>query len=64
MKFGFPLQVLLWLISTWVLSVTSMPWYVSWFITSIILVVVAVVRLTNGAVLQRLRGGVRQNYDE
>ena len=64
MKFGFPLQVLLWLISTWVLSVTSMPWYVSWFITSIILVVVAVVRLTNGAVLQRLRGSVGQNRDE
>ena len=63
-KFGFPLQITLWIVSTWVLSVPSNQWYVSWIVTFVILVVVAVVRLTNGAVLNRLKAGSGQNHDE
>jgi hypothetical protein len=63
-KFGFTLQIILLLVSTWVLSVSPTKWYVSWMITFVILVVVAVVRLTNGAVLRKLKGSADQNHAE
>lgn len=64
LKFGFPLQVVLWLVSTWVLSVPSVMWYVNCLITFIILVVVAVGRLAGGSVFRRLKRGVNQNHVE
>jgi hypothetical protein len=58
------MQIVLWLVSTWVLSVPSKKWYVSLIITFVILVVVAVVRLTGVAMVGRLKGGVGQNRQE
>jgi len=63
-KFGFTLQIILLFVSTWVLSVSLTKWYVNWMITFVILVVVAVVRLTNGAVLRKLKGSADQNHAE
>ena len=60
LKIGAPLQIVLWLVSTWVLSVSSL-WYVSWVISIIVLIVVALGRLGGVALLNRFsRGGVEQ----
>jgi len=44
LKIGTPLQFVLWLVSTWLLSTSSL-WYVSLVVTSIILIVVVSIRL-------------------
>ena len=51
LKFGGPLQVILWLSGVAVVS-TGDTWYVSWIITALLFVGVAAVRLTNGACLK------------
>jgi hypothetical protein len=53
MKFGAPMQILLWLSSTAMVSATGSKWYVSWLICALGFVVVAAIRLTNGAILHR-----------
>ena len=60
LKVGTPLQFALWMTSTWVLS-TSSPWYVSLGITSIILVVVYVLRFWRAALINRFRDGADQS---
>lgn len=57
MKFGAPMQTLLWLSSTAMISAQGNNWYVSWFICAIGFVVVAAIRLTNGAILHRNKNG-------
>ena len=55
LKFGGPMQVLLWLTSVALIS-TPAPWYLNWIICIALFVVVAVVRLTNSAMtLKRKR---------
>jgi len=60
LKVGTPLQFVLWMTSTWVLSTSSL-WYVNLGITTIVLVVVAVVRFGNAALLNRLKKGDAQD---
>ncbi len=55
LKIGTPLQFVLWLVSTWVLSTSSL-WYVSLVVTSIILIAVASVRLGGAALYGRVKG--------
>jgi len=55
LKIGTPLQFVLWLVSTWVLSTSSL-WYVSLVVTSIILIAVASVRLGGAALNGRVKG--------
>ena len=60
MKFGAPMQILLWLSSTAMVSASGENWYVSWLICLLGFVVIAAIRLTNGTVMQKLnnlRGG-------
>ena len=52
LKFGGPMQILLWLTSVALVSTTA-PWYLSWIICILLFVVVAAIRLTNGALSQR-----------
>ena len=42
------MQIVLWILSVAILVPSTVPWYLSWIITSAILVVVAAVRMTNG----------------
>jgi Na+/H+ antiporter NhaD/arsenite permease-like protein len=60
MKFGAPMQILLWLSSTAMVSATGSNWYVSWLICPLGFVVVASIRLTNGAILQRNKKNQQQ----
>ena len=60
LKIGTPLQFVLWMTSTWVLS-TSLPWYVSLGITIIILVVVYVLRFWRAALINRFKDGAVQS---
>jgi hypothetical protein len=60
LKIGTPLQFVLWLVSTWVLSTPSL-WYVSLLVTSAVLVVVATVCLGSETLHKRLKQGVGQN---
>lgn len=53
MKFGAPMQVILWLSSTALISANEDNWYISWFITGAGFVVVAALRLTNGELMRR-----------
>lgn len=50
--FGGPMQIVLWVLSTAVLSVVK-PWYVSWLGTAAVLVVVTMVRMTKRNVFRR-----------
>ena len=52
LKFGGPLQVILWLSGTALVS-SAAPWYVNWIICTLLFVVVAALRLTNGALSLR-----------
>lgn len=52
-KFGAPMQTLLWLSSTALVSSSGKNWYVSWLICSVGFVFIALIRLTNGAILKR-----------
>ncbi len=61
LKIGTPLQLVLWLVSTWVLSTPSL-WFVSLLITSAVLVVVATVCLGSETLQKRLKQGVGQNH--
>lgn len=63
LKFGTPLQFVLWLTSTWVLS-TSSRWYINLCITIIILVAVVVVRFGNAALLAKIKGGGTQDRQD
>lgn len=60
LKFGTPLQFVLWLTSTWVLATPS-RWYINLGITVVILVVVVVVRFGNAALLAKIKGGGAQD---
>jgi hypothetical protein len=46
--FGTPMQLVLWVLS--VACLTIRPWYVWWFVASVLLVVVAVFQVTKGFV--------------
>ena len=63
LKCGTPLQFTLWLTSTWVLS-TSLSWYVSLSITSLILVVVFVIRFWGDALMNRFKKGGKKPGNE
>ncbi|KAL7564494.1 hypothetical protein ACA910_017655 [Epithemia clementina (nom. ined.)] len=53
MKFGTVMQIILWVTSTaMVATTTSETWFISWFFAVLGLIVVASIRLTNGAVLK------------
>lgn len=54
---GSPMQVVLWILSV-VLVSSSLNWWISWVVTSAILIVVVVVRLTNGAAGLKHKGAV------
>ena len=56
LKIGTPLQFVLWLVSTWVLSTSSL-WYVSLIVTSIILIV----RLGGAAFYGRAKQSIDKN---
>ena len=56
LKIGTPLQFVLWMTSTWVLS-ASTPWYVNWGITIIILAVFFVLRFWRAALMNRFKEG-------
>ena len=60
LKIGTPLQFILWLTSTWVLSTSSL-WYVSLAVTTVVLVVVATVRLGGEGWRNRLKQGAGKN---
>jgi len=60
LKIGTPLQFVLWLVSTWVLSTSSL-WYVSLVVTSIILIAVTSVHLGGAALHGRLKQGIGKN---
>jgi hypothetical protein len=60
LKIGTPLQFVLWLVSTWVLSTSSL-WYVSLVVTSIILIAVASVRLGGAAFYGRAKQSIDKN---
>jgi K+/H+ antiporter YhaU regulatory subunit KhtT len=51
LKFGGPLQLILWLSGVAIVA-TGSTWYISWIISGLLFVVVAAVRLTNGAFLK------------
>jgi hypothetical protein len=56
LRFGAPMQTLLWLSSTALVSTNKAgTWYVSWIICIIGFVVITSIRLTGGAVIQWLR---------
>ena len=55
MKFGAPMQILLWLSSTAMVSAVGDNWIVSWLICALGLFVIAAIRLTNGTILQKIR---------
>jgi di/tricarboxylate transporter len=57
MRFGAPMQIILWLSSTAMIAATMKNWYVSWLVTAIALVVVAAVRLSSGGILRRKKAG-------
>ena len=64
LKCGTPLQLTLWLTSTWVLS-TTLPWYVTLGITSLILAVVYVLRFWREALMNRFKkGGKKPGNDK
>ena len=46
---GGPLQFLLFL-STTAIVATALPWWLAWFVTSAMFIVVCIVRLSNGAI--------------
>jgi hypothetical protein len=54
LKFGSPMQLILWLSSTaMVATTTSETWFTSWMVSVLAFVAVAAIRLTNGAILHR-----------
>ena len=56
LRFGAPMQVLLWLSSTALVSTNKADtWYVSWIICLIGFVVIASIRLTSGSVIHWIR---------
>lgn len=56
LKFGSIMQIILWLSSTaMVATTTSQTWYISWFFSSLAFVIVAAIRLTNGAIFNLRR---------
>ena len=55
LKFGGPLQVILWVSGVAVVS-TGDTWYVSWIVTALLFAAVATARLTNGACLKSRKG--------
>ena len=46
--FGTPMQLVLWLLSVVILSVTAVPWWASWLALSVLFVGVAAIRMTGG----------------
>lgn len=57
LRFGAPMQILLWLSSTALVSTSKDDtWFVSWIICIIGFVVIASIRLTSGSVIQWVRG--------
>ena len=60
LKIGTPLQLVLWLVSTWVLTTSSL-WYVSLIVTSAVLVVVATARLAGDTLRNKMKQGVGIN---
>ena len=55
LKFGAPMQLLLWFSSTAMVSVSDENWYVAWIICFPAFIVIAAIRLTNGAVLKKFK---------
>jgi di/tricarboxylate transporter len=53
MRFGAPMQIILWLSSTAMISAVNKNWYVSWIVSALGLVAVAVVRLSSGGIVRR-----------
>ena len=60
---GGPLQIVLWVTSTAVVSAkgSAFPWWASWIVTSVLFMIVSAGRLTNGAIMARLRGKTNVN---
>ena len=58
LKCGTPLQFVLWLTSTWVLS-TTLSWYVTLGITSLILAVVFVLRFWKATLMNKFNQGAK-----
>jgi di/tricarboxylate transporter len=53
-RFGAPMQILLWISSTALVTAGDDKWYVSWFVCALGLFAVAAIRLTNGEILFQL----------
>jgi di/tricarboxylate transporter len=53
MRFGAPMQIILWLSSTAMISAVNKNWYVSWIVTAVGLVGVAALRLSSGGIVRR-----------
>jgi hypothetical protein len=57
LRFGAPMQIILWLSSTAMVSTSDKDtWYISWIVCSIAFVVIASIRLTSGSVIHWVRG--------
>ena len=64
-KFGGPMQVILWLSTTAMVSASDEVWYIFWIISVLGLVVVVVMRLVGGEImLRRLRARSQANDDQ
>jgi hypothetical protein len=63
MKFGSPMQIILWLSTTAMISSPDEVWYISWFIGFLGLAVTSVVRLKGGVIFRRRQAGISKHYD-
>jgi hypothetical protein len=65
MKFGAPMQIILWLSTTAMVSAPDEVWYIFWIISVVGLVVVVVLRVIGGEImLRRLRARDPKRNDE
>ena len=55
LRFGAPMQLILWFSSTAMVSAPDDSWYISWIISFPAFIFVAAVRLTNGAILNMFK---------
>jgi hypothetical protein len=64
MRFGSPMQIILWLSTTAMISSPDEVWYISWITGFLGLVVASAVRLSGGSLmLRRTRAGTSKPYD-
>jgi hypothetical protein len=63
MRFGSPMQIILWLSTTAMISSPDDVWYISWIIGFIGLAVTSAVRLKGGAIFRRKQAGTSKPYD-